>query len=473
MMKASRISYGFLIAFILTIALGYFVTATNEILIGIGFVATMCFFSLFVAKKKNTLALLLSVLIGIMLATVVVKTSAHVTTNGDIEYYANGNSVTVHGKIVDAADIRPTVTKYTVMAEQLVDGEENAIPVSGKILVSDMGGWPQYRYGERITITGTLARPEPIEDFAYDKYLSVQGIYALMPRAKIELADTGDIAAPTMSDQFFRGLFAVRSRFESSINRILPEPHASLLAGLLTGSRRGIPEKLTDDFRMAGITHIIAISGYNVTIILTLLSGFLFWIPLKKRFPFLIAAIILFAIFVGGSASVVRASIMGILGLLALQTGRQTTARLSILWTAFFMLCWNPLSLWYDASFQLSFLAVIGITELSAPLKKFLRFVPDTLALRESLTATIAAQIATLPLTIILFKQISLIAPITNLLVAPIIPLAMLLGFIATIVGLLWLPLGLLVSYLCFALLHAIIWIANISAHLPLAVISL
>ncbi len=397
---------------------------------------------------------------------------AHISTSSDIDFYANDTVVTVHGKIVEAADVRPTVTKYTVMADTLIDTKKNAIPVTGKILVSDMGGWPQYTYGARVTVTGKLSRPGTIEDFAYDEYLSVRGIYALMQRAKIERAEAGSDPL-SLSDRFFRNLYALRTGFEERINRIFPEPHASLLAGLLTGSRRGIPEHVSEDFRMAGITHIIAISGYNVTIILALLSGIFFWIPLKKRFPLLVMSIVVFTIFVGASASVVRASIMGILGLLALQTGRQTTVRLSILWTAFFMLLWNPLYLWYDAGFQLSFLAVIGIAELSAPLKKLLRFVPETLALRESLVATLAAQIATLPLTMILFKQISLIAPVTNILVAPLLPLSMLLGFTATILGILWLPLGLLMGYFCWALLHAIIWIAGVASSLPFAVIQL
>ncbi len=395
---------------------------------------------------------------------------ARTATASDIDFYATDTTVTIHGKIVDAPDSRPTVTKYTVRADSITLEHGKIIPVSGKVLVNDTGGWPEYEYGAKVTVRGKLSRPGTIEDFAYDEYLSVRGIYALMPRAHIEEAEVPE-ASLSIADRFFRSLYALREGFESQINRIFPEPHASLLAGLLTGSRRGIPKHLTEDFKAAGITHIIAISGYNVTIILSLLSGLLFWLPLKKRFPFLATAIVIFTIFVGASASVVRASIMGILGLIALQTGRQTTVRLSILWTAFFMLLWNPLYLWYDAGFQLSFLAVIGIAELSAPLKKLLRFVPETLALRESLVATLAAQIATLPLTMILFQQISLIAPLSNILVAPLLPLAMLLGFVATMLGMLWLPLGLLVGYVCFALLHAIIWIAQIASSLPFSVL--
>lgn len=423
-MKASRISYGFLAAFFIALTLQH-----------------------------------------------VFGGSARGVTPSDVDFYADDRAVTVHGRIVDAPDRRPTVTKYTILADSVRVGEDAPVSVTGKVLANDAGGWPEYRYGDTVTVSGMLTRPVPIDDFAYDKYLSVRGIYALMPRARIDRSQV-DREHPVGSvDMFFRSLFAVRTFFEDGINRIFPEPHASLLAGLLTGSRRGIPERLTDDFRMAGITHIIAISGYNVTIILTLLSGFLFWLPLKKRFPFLVSSLVLFTIFVGGSASVVRAAIMGVLGLVALQFGRQSTARLSILWTAFFMLLWNPLLLWYDASFQLSFLAVIGIAELSAPIRKFFRFVPETCALRESLTATVAAQIATLPLTIVLFKQISLIAPVANILVAPILPIAMLLGFVATIVGMLFLPLGLLVGYLCWFCLELIIRIAEFCANLPFAVI--
>lgn len=396
---------------------------------------------------------------------------SRIATPRDIDFYADDQAVTVHGRIVDAPDIRPTLTKYTILADSIRVGNNPPIVVTGNILANDVGGWPEYRYGDTVTVRGTLTRPLPIDDFAYDKYLSVRGIYALMPRTRIEQSQEDKDRLGRPVDAFFRHLFAVRTFFEEGINRIFPEPHASLLAGLLTGSRRGIPEHLTSDFRSAGITHIIAISGYNVTIILTLFSGFLFWMPLKKRFPFLVLAIALFTVFVGSSPSVVRAAIMGVLGLLALQSGRQTTVRLSILWTAFFMLLWNPLLLWYDASFQLSFLAVIGLSELSDPLKKLFRFVPERFALRESLTATVAAQIATLPLTMILFKQISLIAPVANILVAPILPIAMLLGFVATVVGMFFFPLGLLIGYLCWFCLELIIRIAEACASLPLAVI--
>lgn len=268
-----------------------------------------------------------------------------------------------------------------------------------------------------------------------------------------------------------RILAPVRFTFERAITRVLPEPHASLLTGLLTGGRSGLPQNLSNDFRTAGLSHIVAISGFNITIILTFLSSLLFFLPLKRRFWPLAIGITLFVIFVGASASVVRAGIMGILGLIAIQADRTAKPRQLILWTAFLMSMWNPLSLWYDAGFQLSFLATIGIAELGGPLKRLFRFAPESFGIRESLAATIAAEIATLPVSMLLFRQISLVAPLSNLLVAPLIPLTMLIGFIATLFGALYQPLGLLISTIAWGLLSLIIEIVHISASIPFAAI--
>jgi len=135
------------------------------------------------------------------------------------------------------------------------------------------------------------------------------------------------------------------------------------------------------------------------------------------------------------------------------------------------MLIFRPAFIWDDAGFQLSFLAVIGIAGLGAPLKKLLNRMPESFGLRKALVATLAAQIATLPLTVFLFRQISLIAPFSNILVAPLIPAAMLLGFIGAILGAVYWPLGLAVSYPAWAFLEIIIKIATWSAAIPWAAI--
>ena len=288
-----------------------------------------------------------------------------------------------------------------------------------------------------------------------------------MYRGSISLTEEENLSLVT------KHLYRVKTIFEAQINTLYPEPHASFMAGLLTGSRKGIPKDRMEDFNKTGLTHIIAISGYNITIVITVIMSALFWLPTRLRYSASIASIILFTLFVGASAAVVRAAIMGILGLLALQAGHKTSARLSVLWTALLMISWNPKILWYDASFQLSFLAVIGLIEISPLLEPYLTRVPRTLAMRESLTMTIAAQITATPLIILLFGRLSLISPVTNLLVAPALPLAMLIGFTGTLISFISMPLGLAISYCGWATLEWVLFIAKIGARIPLASIGI
>ena len=382
--------------------------------------------------------------------------------------------VEVRGRIVAEPDRRPMQTKYTVEAEEIRLSSGTLIsPVHGKVLATDASGWPEYSYGDAVVVRGTLEKPGKIEEFYYDRYLSRFGVYAVIYRASLENAPTSHVPGLSPLAKINGTLFAVKQTFESQINRLYAEPHASFMAGLLTGSRRGIPEHLMDVFNTTGLTHIIAISGYNITIIIAMIAGMLFWLPLKIRFFPAVVAIAIFTLFVGASAAVVRASIMGILGLLALQTGRQSEVRLTILWTLFLMLLWNPKELWYDAGFQLSFLAVLGLTEIAPHLDPIFQYIPKTLGMREVLQMTVAAQLSAVPLILFLFGRLSLIAPVANLLVAPFIPLAMLFGFCGTVASFFWFPLGQLIGFIGWGCLEWIIFAAESLANFPFASLDL
>jgi competence protein ComEC len=406
--------------------------------------------------------------LGIITALVVVSRTTHMPTPRTVDWYATDTTMTIVGIITDEPDKRPLQTKYTVTVQKITDqsGVEHD-GVTGNVLITDQRQWPVFEYGDPVTVRGKLQLPEPIDTFQYDQYLSRYNIYSLMYRGNISLLEEKNMSHIT------KYLYRIKTVFESQINLLYPEPHASFMAGLLTGSRKGIPEDRLEDFNKTGLTHIIAISGYNITIVITVIMSALFWLPTKLRYSAAIASIILFTLFVGASAAVVRAAIMGILGLIALQAGHKTSAMLSVLWTALLMVGWNPKILWYDASFQLSFLAVIGLIMLSPLLEPFFTRVPRTFAMRESLTMTIAAQITATPLIILLFGRLSLISPITNLLVAPALPLAMLLGFVGTLISFISMPLGLLISYCGWATLEWVLFIAKIGARIPLASIEI
>src|SRR3989339_1224585 len=413
---------------------------------------------------RTACTFLCAVFLGIMCALFTVSRAMHVPSPGSVEWHARGQTASLRGIVPDEPDRRPLLTKYTLAAETLTEsGSQRLIPVDGRVLVTDKVGWPAMEYGDEIIAQGRLTLPGTINGFHYDRYLSIAGITAVMTQADVERTGISG------GNPLFRTLFAIKERFEARLNRLLFEPHASLAAGLLTGSRRGIPEHLSESFMRSGLTHIVAISGFNITIVITLILGMLFWLPLRWRLLPAALSICAFTVFVGASASVVRAAIMGVLGLFALTAGRRSDVRLAILWTAFVMLIINPRHLWYDASFQLSFAAVIGLSELSPLLKPFLIRVPNMLGMREALEATLAAQLSAMPLGILLFGNLSLISPIANILVAPAIPLAMLITTLAAVASFVSFPLGQLLAYGSWAVLQWIILVATGLAHLPFA----
>lgn len=413
----------------------------------------------------------LAVCLGVLTSFIAVSRTTHIPTERSIDTYATKQYVTIEGTVAAEPDRRPLQTKYTIAAKSLTNGSSTTIPIEGNVLITDRRQFPEFQYGDAVVVKGVLEKPGQIEDFFYDRYLSRFDIYNVIYRASIQ---PKNLKPTNLKHKTLLGwLFYTKQSFESQINRLYPEPHASFMAGLLTGSRRGIPEKLMQQFNITGLTHIIAISGYNITIVITIILGLLFWLPFRWRLVPAVLAIVAFTLFAGASAAVVRAAAMGILGLIALHTGRQNQARLAVLWTLFFMLMYNPKYLWYDAGFQLSFLAVIGLMELSPFLDRYAKALPETLGIRESAQMTMAAQLSAVPWIVFLFGRFSLIAPVANILVAPFIPLAMLFGFLGTILSYVWFPLGQLLSYLGWGCLEWIVWVADLCSRIPYASIDL
>lgn len=466
----SVISFAFLAGFLLsTTLLQWWQSADYPLFVWeTGIVVAVGGIGLGVGLGRRVPLLLGTAALGSLIAFAAVARTTHVPTNLTVDTYATGSSAIITGKIADAPDRRSDFVRYTVATESIRASLTGAVtPVTGFVLVKDTAMWPAYAYGQTIEVAGILEKPEQIDDFAYDQYLSRYGIYALQNARRITPLTQTD------NGTIYGALIAMRETVERRITLLLPEPQASFLMGLLTGSRRGMPEHLTENFKITGLSHIVAISGFNITIIISILGTFLFFLPLRWRFIPSVAAIVAFTLFVGSSASVVRASVMGILGLVALQAGRLNHARLAILWTAFFMLLWNPKYLWYDAGFQLSFLAVLGLTETGDILMRWLRKVPEALGIREGLAMTLSAQVFAVPWIISLFGTMSLISPVANILVAPFIPLSMLTGTLAVLGSWIWFPLGQLFGYATWLLLAAVIVFCDVLARVPYASVTL
>ena len=228
---------------------------------------------------------------------------------------------------------------------------------------------------------------------------------------------------------------------------------------------------MTELFNKTGVSHIIAISGYNITIVATMLMAVFIhlYVPRKKAFWLIVSGIALFVIFTGASASVVRAGIMGILTLVATQLGRMSRMGNVLMLAALLMALHNPFILRWDAGFQLSFAATLGIVYLTPLLSLWLGKMPELVGLKESFITTIAAIIATLPLILYQFGRISSVAPVVNVFILWMILWLMFFGALAVGASFLFLPLGTVISWITWVGIQYVMSIVSWFGRLPFA----
>ncbi|MCB9810775.1 ComEC/Rec2 family competence protein, partial [Candidatus Nomurabacteria bacterium] len=231
-------------------------------------------------------------------------------------------------------------------------------------------------------------------------------------------------------------LLNFKSAFMDNLEKVIAEPAVGLGEGLLLGVKQALGDELEEAFRKTGIIHIVVLSGYNIMLVVAFVMLVLgYFLSRRWRTVFGILAIISFALLVGLSATVVRASIMASLLLIAQATGRIYLVLRALLVAGFIMLLFNPLLLVYDVGFQLSFMATLGLILLTPQLERLFTKIPNLAGARMFLTATIATQIAVLPLLLYQIGQFSVVSVLVNLLVLPMVPVAMLLTFITGMLG--------------------------------------
>jgi competence protein ComEC len=425
----------------------------------------------------------------------------HIPSAQTIDHYASeeGSFVTLQGRISEEPDIRRDKINYTVEVSNIKNQippvsslkplTSSFQPISGTILIQT-SKYPVRKYNDPIQISGNLQIPTSFDGFDYAGYLSRYGIYAVMYRPRIEefkehkeynefkeekshqpSASSLKPQASSLWQTFYQQLLRLKSSFESQMNRTFStEPSSSFMAGLLLGSRKGIPEKLSEAFRITGLTHIIAISGYNITLIASILMAF--FRPLGKRKSIILAAagITLFTLFAGASAAVVRACIMGLISLFALHSERKGDITITLLISAAIMIGYNPKILFHDVGFQLSFLATMGLIYVSPLIEPYFQWLPERLAIRESILLTLSAQIMALPIILFNFQALSVVSPLSNLLIAgPVLPLAMLFGFLAVMTSYISIAIAKLVAFPAYLLLQYVSKITVLTSKIPYA----
>ena len=356
------------------------------------------------------------------------------------------------GKIIKEPDVRDTNTKLTIGIEG----------IKGKVLVTT-NKYPEYQYGDIVKITGELETPIVFEDFNYRDYLAKDGIYSVSYWPKIELVEKNQgLHYQNFGVGVYTKILDFKNKLRESIYQNLSPPQSSILGAMILGDKSRMSEDLKERLNIAGVRHITAVSGLHVailtTVLMTLLLGLGFW--RKQAFYFSIILITLFIIMTGLQPSAIRAGIMGGLFLLAQYLGRLNVSSRAIVFAAAIMLVVNPLLLRLDVGFQLSFLAILGIIYLMPNFQNWLKFIPSSM-IKNILAMTFSAYIFTLPLLIYNFGYISLVAPITNLLIIPLLYLIMILGFIFALFGIIFQPLGWILSLPAWILLSYVIVIIN------------
>ncbi len=314
----------------------------------------------------------------------------------------------------------------------------------------------KYFYGDWVTLSGKIQEAKNFDDFDYKSYLERYNIYAVLSYPKV-------LILKNHRGNFFKEqLLRVKHAFTNRISTLVPEPQASLLFGILIGAKKTLPQSVVDDFIITGTSHVIAVSGFNITIIISSLAFLAYVLGRRVHFWISILFIFSFVVITGASASVVRAAVMGVLCLYALRIGRQYAMLGALFFSAFVMLVINPKILNADIGFQLSFAATLGII-LTVPLVKVADKESSWFGVRDTLITTLAAIFATLPLLMVYFGIVSLVSPIVNILILPfLVPYTMLIGFLIV------LPfVGSGFAFVANALLQCMLFIVHVFAHLP------
>jgi competence protein ComEC len=354
----------------------------------------------------------------------------------------------VSGSIDEAPDVRDDYTNLRIRVEA-VDAGDGDLAADGHLLAR-VSNTASFEYGQRVRLRGLLRTPPENEGFSYRDYLAREGIHSYMSGAEVTTLPGNGGGA------YWKAVYRLKESLLRNTHRLFNDPEASLLAGILLGTDTGLTEALQDAFRNTGTAHIIAISGFNIAIIAGVFYA-IFRNLLGERYGSLVAilGVILYTLLVGADAAVVRAAVMGGMSMVARLIGRRQHTLNALLVAALGMCLWNPFFVW-DAGFQLSFFATLGLTLYAEPfsavtaklIRKYFNASGALVRiLNENIVLTFAAQLTTIPIMAYHFERISLLSFIANPFILPVQPAVMILGGLAVFTSLLLLPIGQLLAW--------------------------
>lgn len=374
--------------------------------------------------------------------------------------------VTFGGIIVNEPDIREKNQKLTIKVE--TSGAETKILITTNFE-------QDFNYGDEVNFSGKLEKPENFltgqgKNFDYINYLRKDGIFYLVNYPDVEVISVGH------GNKIKSSLISVKNKFLRGVNKVISPPESLLMGGLILGERSAFSDELREKFIDTGTIHVVALSGYNVTIVAEWFMKLFSAIPYGPKNLGIfggIFMIFLFVLMTGASSTAVRAGIMATLALVARATGRNYDVGRALILAGVIMILLNPYVLVYDVSFQLSFIATIAVIFFTPKIEKYFLWVTKSFGLRDVVSVTCAAYIFVLPFILYKMGNLSLVALPANILILPFIPLTMGLGFLTGFVGLISHLLSVPMGYLSSLFLHYELGVVDFFSRIPLASITI
>ena len=418
------------------------------ILILIGFFCTVVF-----KKKNDQKGFFLSLLVvSFLLGTMRYQAEESGLRSGNTALPCSENRmVTMQGIVQEPTSEYIAYSETRLKLIQYQD-EDGIWQPSDAVLVMRLPASFHYEYHTQITLEGKVTPTIEPDEKPHTAWLKRNGVdYQIF-------YPTISSVIPANNDSFMANVYTFKTRAYHRLQTLMPFPESELIAGIVLGIESRIPEYLQEAYRLTGTAHIIAISGFNITLLATSVS-----LLCNRIFPYRIGALIsivviaLYTLLVGAQPAVLRAALMGILAIPATLIGRKVIGVHALAIAAACMTLENPYILW-DIGFQLSFCATFGIltfvdyftekvdrflNRIAAPSREWLLGI-----IKENVLTTLSAQIATLPILIKYFGQLPLIAPLVNMLILPLQPFLMEAGGIAVLLSMGCYPLGRIIGLL-------------------------
>jgi len=327
-------------------------------------------------------------------------------------------------------------------------------------------------YGDIIKVRGLLEEPENFittsgKEFNYKKYLANKDIYFIIKNPVINVLSSNN------GNKIKSFLYKIRSSFVKNINKVIGNPESDLANGLVLGVRGGFDKDTKNEFIETGTIHIVALSGYNVSIVaegVMKIFGLIFSQTISIIFGIII--ILLFIVMTGASSTAIRAGIMGTIMLFGRMTGRNYMAGRALVIAGLLMIAYDPRVL-FDMSFQLSFIATGGVLFLTPKVINWVRFLPMRFGFREMVASTIAASISVLPILLYLTGVFSVVSLPANILILLFIPIAILFIFLTGIFGFLSYLISIPFGYISHLILSYILSVIHFMGSLSFASFSI